>query len=125
LRAQRQLIGSAIWGALANRAGHRRLVAILMLLTAIFWVPMFFAQGVIELTGTWAIFSLVNPSIASLLITIVSLNTPENKRASVLSMIYHSTSHSSLDRLLRRSLQRDSKYAMSFWDLRHCRCLRL
>lgn len=82
------LIGSAIWGALADRAGHRKLAMLLMLLTAIFWVPMFFAQQIFELTGIWAIFSLVNPSIASLLITIVSLNTPEEKRASVLSMIY-------------------------------------
>lgn len=82
------LIGSAIWGALADRAGHRRLVALLMLVTAIFWIPMFFAQGIVELSTVWAIFSLVNPSIASLLITIVSLNTPETKRASVLSMIY-------------------------------------
>lgn len=82
------LIGSAIWGALADRVGQRRLVALLMFVTAIFWVPMFFAQSFVELTVVWAFFSFVNPSIASLLIAIVSLNTPEEKRGSVLSMIY-------------------------------------
>lgn len=82
------LIGSAIIGALADRAGHRRLVAGVMLVASVLWLPIFFAQGINEFSIWWAALSLVNPSITSLLITIVSLNVPAEKRGSVLSMIY-------------------------------------
>lgn len=82
------LIGSAIIGALADRAGHRRLAVVAMLLTAILWLPIFWAGGLGALTIGWAALSLVNPSITSLLITIVSMNIPSDKRGAVLSMIY-------------------------------------
>lgn len=82
------LIGSAMIGALADHAGHRRLVAGVMLMASVLWLPIFFAQGINEFSLGWAALSLVNPSITSLLITIVSLNVPAEKRGSVLSMIY-------------------------------------
>jgi len=82
------LIGSALIGALADRAGHRRMVAVVMFLTAVLWLPIFFARGINEFALWWATLSLVNPSITSLLITIVSLNVPAEKRGAVLSMIY-------------------------------------
>lgn len=82
------LIGSAIIGALADRAGHRRLVALVMLATAMLWLPIFFARGINEFALWWAALSLVNPSITSLLITIVSMNISSEKRGAVLSMIY-------------------------------------
>lgn len=82
------LIGSAIIGTLADRAGHRRLALVVMLLTAILWLPIFWARGIGDLTLGWAALSLVNPSITSLLITIVSMNIPSEKRGAVLAMIY-------------------------------------
>lgn len=82
------LIGSAIWGALADRLGHRRLLTFLMFAVTILWLPMYAAQGIVSLTASWAIFNAVSPAVASLMFTIISLNVPAEKRGSVLSMIY-------------------------------------
>jgi predicted MFS family arabinose efflux permease len=82
------LIGSAVWGALADRVGHRRLLVFLMLGVALLWLPLFAAQGVVDLALGWAVLSIFNPSVSSLMFTIISLNVPADKRGSVLSMIY-------------------------------------
>lgn len=82
------LLGSALWGAVADRLGHRRLLAFLMLTVMVLWMPMFAAQGIVELTLWWVLLNGVNPSVASLMFTIISLNVPAEKRGSVLSMIY-------------------------------------
>lgn len=82
------LLGSAVWGVLAERVGHRRLLAFLMLAAGILWLPMFAAQSMAALAITWAIFAAFNPSVSSLMIAIISLNIPAEKRGSVLSMIY-------------------------------------
>ncbi|MBI5650032.1 MAG: MFS transporter [Chloroflexi bacterium] len=82
------LAGSMVGGGLANRVGVRRLLIALMTLAPLLWLPMFFARDVTELTIAWAILSAINPSISSLMFTIVSLNIPAEKRGAVLSMIY-------------------------------------
>jgi len=82
------LLGSALWGALADRAGHRRLLAGLMLLAPVLWLPIFFAQDITTLTIGWVLLSAVSPSISSLMYTIISLNVSADKRGSILSMIY-------------------------------------
>lgn len=82
------LIGAAVWGALADRLGHRRLLALLMLIVAFLWLPMFVAQDIVALTMGWVLLAGVSPSVSSLMYTIISLNVPADKRGSVLSMIY-------------------------------------
>jgi len=82
------LLGSAVWGMLADRVGHRRLLAFLMFAAGILWLPMFAAQSMTALVIAWAIFAVVNPSVSSLMIAIISLNIPAEKRGSILSMIY-------------------------------------
>jgi len=82
------LLGSAVWGALADRVGHRRLLAVLMLATTLLWLPLFAAQDINAMTLGWVLLSGVSPSVASLMFTIISLNVPAEKRGSVLSMIY-------------------------------------
>jgi DHA1 family multidrug resistance protein-like MFS transporter len=82
------LVGSAIWGALADRVGHRRMLAGLMLAVALLWLPLYAAQSIVGLTVAWAMLSAIGPSVQSLLFTIVSLNIPAERRGSVLSMIY-------------------------------------
>lgn len=82
------LIGSAIWGGLADRAGHRRLLAFLMLAVTVLWVPMFFAGDLTTLSIAWAVLNSVSPAVSSVMFTIISLNVPTDKRGSVLSMIY-------------------------------------
>jgi len=82
------LFGSALWGTLADRLGHRRLLAFLMLLMIGLWLPLFAAQEIWMLTLGWVVISGVSPSVSSLMYTIISLNVPAEKRGSVLSMIY-------------------------------------
>ncbi len=82
------LVGSAVWGALAERAGPRRLLAGLMLIVPFLWLPIFFAQEMPLLTLGWVLLSAVSPSVNSLMYTIISLNVPTDKRGSILSMIY-------------------------------------
>ncbi|MEW5719152.1 MAG: MFS transporter, partial [Chloroflexota bacterium] len=82
------LLGSALWGALADRAGHRRLLAALMALMPLLWLPIFFAQDMTAFAIGWVMLNAVSPSVSSLMYTIVSLNVPAEKRGSVLSMIY-------------------------------------
>lgn len=80
--------GSLMWGIVAERAGHRRLLLHLMALAPLLWIPLFFAQEMTLLTMGWVLLSAVNPSINSLMYTIISLNVPIEKRGSILSMIY-------------------------------------
>ncbi|MBI5035538.1 MAG: MFS transporter [Chloroflexi bacterium] len=82
------LLGSAVWGALAERAGHRRLLAFLMAIVILLWLPMFVAQDITALTIGWVLLNGVSPSVSSLMYTIISLNVPTEKRGSILSMIY-------------------------------------
>ncbi|HEX7587661.1 MAG TPA: MFS transporter [Anaerolineae bacterium] len=82
------LVGSAFLGVFADRIGHRRLLVVLMLLVSILWLPMYAAQGILGITLVWAAFNAFNPSVSSLMFTIISLNVPAEKRGSVLSMIY-------------------------------------
>jgi predicted MFS family arabinose efflux permease len=82
------LIGSALWGGLADRIGHRRLLVVLMLTAAFFWLPIYVGQDMTQLTLVWAAFNSVSPAITAIMITIISLNVSDAKRASVLSMIY-------------------------------------
>ncbi len=82
------LLGSAVWGTVAERVGHRRLLAMLMLAVAMLFVPLYFAQDMVGVAVTWAMISAINPSVSSLMFTIISLNVPAEKRGSVLSMIY-------------------------------------
>jgi DHA1 family multidrug resistance protein-like MFS transporter len=82
------LLGSAVWGALADRIGHRRLLAFLMLAVVVIWLPMFAAQDIMGLTLAWVLLNGLSPSVTSLMFTIISLNIPAEKRGSVLSMIY-------------------------------------
>lgn len=82
------LLGSALWGAVADRIGHRRLLAVLMFVASVMWVPLYVGQSIFDIAIVWALFNSVSPAVASLMFTIISLNIPAEKRGSVLSMIY-------------------------------------
>lgn len=82
------MLGSALWGGLADRLGHRRLLAFLMFAVAVLWLPMFFAGDITSLTIAWAVLNSVSPAVSSVMFAIISLNVPTDKRGSVLSMIY-------------------------------------
>ncbi len=82
------LVGSFLWGGLADRIGHRRLLSWLLLATALLYLPLYAADSLLRITAGWVLLSLVNPSIASMIFTIISLNVPQEKRGSILSLVY-------------------------------------
>jgi len=82
------LIGSALWGAIADRTGHRRLLTALMATMPVLWLPLYFAPDIRTLTIGWALLNAISPSIGSLMFTIISLSVPAETRGSILSMIY-------------------------------------
>jgi DHA1 family multidrug resistance protein-like MFS transporter len=82
------LTGSAVWGGLADRIGHRRLLIGLMAAAMVLWLPIYAVQDITGLAAAWALFSAISPSVTSLMITIISLNIETEKRGAVLSMIY-------------------------------------
>ncbi len=82
------IVGSAFWGALADRLGHRRLLAFLLLAHTLFWIPNFLATDIVALATAWALLSFVSTSAASMIFAIISLNVPAEKRGSVLSMVF-------------------------------------
>lgn len=82
------LLGSAMWGSLADRLGHRRLLALLMFGMIFLWLPLFAAHDIFLLALGWILLNGVSPSVNSLMYTIISLNVPAEKRGSILSMIY-------------------------------------
>lgn len=80
--------GSAIFGSLADKLGHRRLLIVLMFALVLLWLPLFIAQDITMLTLGWVLLNAVSPSVSSLMFAIISLNVPAEKRGSILSMIY-------------------------------------
>jgi MFS family permease len=82
------LIGSAVWGGLADRIGHRRLLMALMAAATVLWLPIYAMQDIAGLAAGWALFNAISPAVTSLMITIISLNIMTERRGAVLSMIY-------------------------------------
>lgn len=82
------LTGSALWGGLADRIGHRRLLVGLMASAMFLWLPIYAAQDIVGLSIGWALFNAISPAVTSLMITIISLNIATERRGAVLSMIY-------------------------------------
>jgi predicted MFS family arabinose efflux permease len=82
------LTGSALWGGMADRLGHRRLLMALMAAAMFLWLPIYAAQDTGSLAIGWALFNAISPAVTSLMITIISLNIATERRGAVLSMIY-------------------------------------
>lgn len=82
------LIATPLWGAVADKAGHARLLPLVTLLTALAYVPLFFAMNVTEFIVYYFILSAFSPAINGLTFAVIGLNTPPDKRNAVMSMLY-------------------------------------
>jgi DHA1 family multidrug resistance protein-like MFS transporter len=82
------LIVTPLWGIAADRWGHRRLLPLVVLLTALLYLPLYWATDVAQFTGRLFLLFAVNPAINSLTFATIGLNTPADKRSAVMSMIY-------------------------------------
>jgi MFS family permease len=82
------LIGTPLWGTLADKAGHARLLPLVTFLTALAYIPLFFATNVTEFTVYYFILSAFSPAINGLTFAVIGLNTPPDRRNAVMSMLY-------------------------------------
>lgn len=82
------LIATPVWGSLADKLGHERLLPIVTLLTALAYIPLFFADTVTQFTVGYFILSAVSPAINGLTFATIGLNTPVDKRNAIMSMLY-------------------------------------
>ncbi len=82
------LFATPLWGLAADRFGHRRLLPIVTLLTAALFVPLYLAADVVQFTVALFLLNAVQPAVNSLTFATIGLETPRDKRSSVMSMIY-------------------------------------
>jgi MFS transporter, DHA1 family, multidrug resistance protein len=82
------LIATPIWGTLADRFGAARLLPIVTFFTALAYVPLYFVSNVAQFTLFYFVLSAFSPAVNSLTFAAISLETPPERRNSVLSMIF-------------------------------------
>lgn len=82
------LLATPLWGSLAGKHGGQRLLPIAMGLTALAYLPLYFANSVIQFTIFYFVLSGFSPAVNSLTFATISLETPPDRRNSVMSMIF-------------------------------------
>lgn len=82
------LFATPIWGALADKFGHARLLPLVTFLTACAYLPLYFAATVPQFTLFYFILSAFSPAVNSLTYATIGLETPPERRNAVLSMLY-------------------------------------
>jgi DHA1 family multidrug resistance protein-like MFS transporter len=82
------LIATPLWGTLADKMGHARLLPVVTLLTAAAYLPLYFASSVSDFTLFYFILSAFSPAINGLTFAIIGLYTPADRRNAVMSMLY-------------------------------------
>lgn len=82
------LIATPLWGTLADHFGHERLLPIVTLMTALAYIPLFFANTVTQFTVGYFVLSAFSPAINGLTFATIGLNTPVDKRNAIMSMLY-------------------------------------
>ena len=66
----------------------RRLLPLVTLLTGLLFLPLFWASDVVQFTFRLFLLNGVQPAVNSLTFATIGLETPPERRASVMSMIY-------------------------------------
>lgn len=82
------LIGTPLWGTLADRYGHARLLPLVTFLTALAYIPLYFASSVVQFTIGYFVLSAFSPAINGLTFATIGLQTPVERRNAVMSMLY-------------------------------------
>ena len=82
------LLATPLWGTLAGKFGAARLLPLVTLLTALAYIPLFFANAIVPFTAFYFILSGFSPAINSLTFAIIGLETPPDRRNAVMSMIF-------------------------------------
>lgn len=82
------IIATPLWGLAADRWGHRRLLPLVVLLSAILYLPLYWAFDIGQFTIRLFLLFAVSPAVNSLTFATIGLETPPDRRGAVMSMIY-------------------------------------
>lgn len=82
------LIAAPIWGTLADKFGPARLLPFVTFLTACAYIPLYFAGNVRQFTLSYFALAAFSPAINSLTFATIGLETPQERRNAVMSMLY-------------------------------------
>ncbi|MBI4673033.1 MAG: MFS transporter [Chloroflexi bacterium] len=82
------LIATPIWGTLADKFGHARLLPLVTFLTACAYLPLYFAANVTQFTVMYFVLAAFSPAINGLTFATIGLQTPPERRNAVMSMLY-------------------------------------
>ncbi len=82
------LIATPLWGMLADKYGHARLLPVVTFLTACAYVPLYFAANVTTFTLMYFGLAAFSPAINSLTFATIGVQTPPERRNAVMSMLY-------------------------------------
>ncbi|MGE5139366.1 MAG: MFS transporter [Rudaea sp.] len=82
------LFTTPAWGFAADRFGHRRLLPLVTALTAILYLPLYWAADLVGFTLGLFFLNAAGPAVNSLTFAIIGLETPRERRGAVMSMIY-------------------------------------
>lgn len=82
------LIATPLWGALADKVGHARLLPLVTLLTACAYIPLYFASNLTQFTLFYFALAAFSPAINGLTFATIGLHTPPERRNAVMSMLY-------------------------------------
>lgn len=82
------LIAMPIWGTLADKFGPARLLPFVTCLTAFAYIPLYFATTVQQFTLFYFALAACSPAINSLTFATIGLETPQERRNAVMSMLY-------------------------------------
>jgi DHA1 family multidrug resistance protein-like MFS transporter len=81
-------IATPLWGTVADRVGHERLLPVVTFLTGLAYIPLYFASSVATFTVGYFALSSFSPAINGLTFATIGLNTPIERRNAVMSMLY-------------------------------------
>lgn len=82
------LIMTPLWGALADKYGHARLLPVVTFLSGVAYIPLFFATTIPQFTFFYFVLAAFSPAINSLTFATIGVVTPPERRNAVMSMLY-------------------------------------
>lgn len=82
------LIATPVWGTLADKFGHARLLPLVTFLAACAYIPLYFATTIPQFTMFYFVLAAFSPAINSLTFATIGLETPPERRNAVMSMLY-------------------------------------
>ncbi|MGC8838669.1 MAG: MFS transporter [Anaerolineae bacterium] len=85
-------VGAVLWGRVGDRLGHRRVLATCICLSALFYVPQFFAQNVGQILVLQMLTGLVNGGLLTSITSLLAQISPEGREGLVYGLDSSATS---------------------------------